>query len=41
MKYVKSAGLGGALVWNIGTGFFPDAVRTKQNPLLKAAFTAL
>jgi chitinase len=41
VKYVKSNSLGGALLWNIGTGFFPDTTRTKQNPLLKAAFSAI
>lgn len=41
MAYVRSEKLGGAMVWNIGTGYFPDASRSKRHPLLKAAANAL
>ncbi len=41
MNYVKAEGLGGALVWNLGTGYFPEASKAKRNPMLKAAFEAL
>jgi chitinase len=38
--YVKTQGLGGIMVWNIGTGYFPDASRSKRNPLLSAIANA-
>ncbi len=41
MEYVLKEDLGGAMVWNIGTGYFPDASRSKRHPLLKAASNAL
>lgn len=41
MQYVKDAKLGGAIVWNIGTGYYPDKSRDKRNPLLTAAWKAL
>jgi chitinase len=41
MKYVQEAGLGGALVWNLGTGYFPEESKSRRNPLLQAAFKAL
>ncbi len=41
MAYVRDESLGGAMVWNIGTGYFPDASQSKRNPLLKAAWTGL
>jgi chitinase len=41
MKYAKDEELGGAIVWNIGTGYYPDNSRSKRNPLLKAAWEAL
>jgi chitinase len=41
MEYVKEENLGGAIVWNIGTGYYPDNTRSKRHPLLKAAYDAL
>ncbi|MBP9760389.1 MAG: glycoside hydrolase family 18 protein [Candidatus Pacebacteria bacterium] len=41
MAYVKKEQLGGAIVWNIGTGYFPDASRSKRHPLLKTAWEEL
>lgn len=35
-RYVIEEGLGGVMVWNIGTGYFPEATRTKRHPYLKA-----
>lgn len=39
--YVKSQNLGGALVWNIGTGYMPEASRSKRHPLLADVFRGL
>jgi chitinase len=41
MEYVRDGDLGGAIVWNIGTGYMPDASRSKRHPYLKAAWEAL
>lgn len=41
MEYVKNEELGGAIVWNIGTGYYPENSRSKRHPLLKAAWDAL
>ncbi|HEX7602064.1 MAG TPA: glycoside hydrolase family 18 protein, partial [Polyangiaceae bacterium] len=35
-KYVKSAGLGGAIVWTIGEGHLPSLAPGKRDPLLTA-----
>ncbi len=37
-RYVNEQGLGGVLVWNIGTGYFPEASRSKRHDLLRAVF---
>ncbi|AHG87656.1 glycoside hydrolase family 18 [Gemmatirosa kalamazoonensis] len=39
--YVKSAGLGGAIVWTIGEGHLPSAASGQQDPLLQALFGAM
>lgn len=39
--YVTSQALGGALVWNIGTGYMPDNSRSKRHPLLGAVYKGL
>jgi GH18 family chitinase len=41
MQYVKAMDLGGAMVWNIGTGYLPDESRSKRHPYLRAAWEAL
>jgi chitinase len=41
MEYMKDEGLGGAIVWNIGTGYYPNKSSSKRHPLLKAAWEAL
>ena len=41
MEYVKDESLGGAIVWNIGTGYYPDNSRSKRHPLLKTAWETL
>lgn len=41
VEYAKHSGLGGVMVWNIGTGYFPEKSRSKRHPLLKAAMEAL
>jgi chitinase len=38
MQYVQEEKLGGALVWNIGTGYFPKASSSKRHPLLRAVY---
>ncbi len=40
-QYVIDQGLGGALVWNVGTGYLPDASRSKRHELLKATSDTL
>ncbi len=39
--YVKSAGLGGAIVWTINEGHLPTATAGQQDPLLTAAYNAI
>ena len=39
--FIKSTGLGGAMIWTIGQGHLSSAPAGKQDPLLKAAFTAV
>jgi len=41
MEYVLDRDLGGAIVWNIGTGYFTAAPRQKRHRLLEAAWEAL
>jgi len=41
VTYTHTHGLGGILVWNIGTGYYPDAGYGERHPLLKAASDAL
>jgi len=41
MEYVLESDLGGAIIWNIGTGYYPDKSRSKRHPLLKAAADTL
>jgi chitinase len=38
-KYVRENDLGGVLVWNIGTGYMPEASRSKRHELLRAVAT--
>lgn len=39
--YVAAQGLGGAIVWTIGQGHVAGAAAGQQDPLLKAAYTAI
>lgn len=39
--YIKENNLGGVLVWNIGTGYMPEASRSKRHELLRAVVTPL
>ena len=41
MEYMHEEELGGAIVWNIGTGYYPDKSKSRRNPLLKAAWEGL
>lgn len=41
VKYTKREDLGGVMVWNIGTGYYPDNSRSKRHPLLKAVWNEL
>lgn len=41
VAYMKRMNLGGVLVWNIGTGYYPENRVSKRHPLLKAAWNAL
>jgi chitinase len=41
MTYAKDMGLGGALLWNLGTGYFPSATKSKRHALLGATYEAL
>jgi len=41
MEYVLDEGLGGAMVWNIGTGYLPDERRRDRHLYLTAAWEAL
>jgi len=40
MNYVRSAGLGGAIVWTIAQGYLPNAAG-ERDPVLRAAWDAL
>lgn len=39
--YAKGQGLGGVLVWNIGTGYMEEASRSKQHGLLRTVYETL
>jgi chitinase len=39
--YVKSAGVGGAIIWTINQGRLPNAPAGSQDPLLKAAYNSI
>lgn len=39
--YVKSAGLGGAIIWTINQAYFPSAASGSRDPLLKAAYNSI
>jgi chitinase len=39
--YVKSAGLGGTIIWTINQGRLPTAAAGSQDPLLKAAYNSI
>jgi chitinase len=39
--YVKSAGLGGAIMWTINQQFLPSAAGGQQNPLLQAIYSGM
>ena len=41
VEYVNHSGLGGVMVWNIGTGYFPDNRKTKRHELLESAWDTL
>lgn len=41
MEYVNDEDLGGAIVWNIGTGYYPKNSKSKRHPLLKTAWDTL
>jgi chitinase len=40
-NYVRSAGLGGTIIWTINQGYFPNAAVGSRDPLLKAAYTSI
>ena len=40
-NYVRSAGLGGTIIWTINQGYFPNAAAGARDPLLKAAYTSI
>ena len=40
-NYVKANGLGGAILWTINQGYFPNAAAGSRDPLMKAAYTAI
>ena len=40
-NYVRSAGLGGTIIWTINQGYFPNAAAGSRDPLLKAAYTSI
>jgi chitinase len=40
-SYVTEERLGGAMVWNIGTGYYPDARTGKKHPLLQTLYTSM
>ncbi len=39
--YVKSAGLGGTIIWTINQGYLPNAAVGSRDPLLKAAYNSI
>lgn len=39
--YLKKQKLGGVIVWNLGTGYFPSEPRAKRFPLLKEVYKAV
>ncbi|HEY0778817.1 MAG TPA: glycosyl hydrolase family 18 protein [Gemmatirosa sp.] len=39
--YVAAQGLGGTIVWTLGEGHLPSAASGQQDPLLRAAYTAV
>ena len=41
VQYVNRNDYGGVMVWNIGTGYFPDASKRKRHSLLKTAWNTL
>jgi len=41
VAYMKRMNLGGVMVWNIGTGYFPKNSVSKRHPLLSATWDAL
>jgi len=41
VAYTKRMNLGGVMVWNIGTGYFPENSVSKRHPLLSATWEAL
>ena len=40
-NFVKANGLGGAILWTINQGYFPNAAFGARDPLMKAAYTAI
>jgi chitinase len=40
VEYMHRKDLGGLIVWNIGTGYYPDRSRNDRHPLLEAAWEA-
>lgn len=40
-NYVRSAGLGGTIIWTINQGYFPGAAAGSRDPLLKAAYISI
>jgi len=40
VEYMKRKDLGGLIVWNIGTGYYPEKSRSNRHPLLEAAWEA-
>jgi chitinase len=39
--YVKSAGVGGTIIWTINQGHISSAAAGSQDPLLKAAYNSI
>ena len=40
-NYVRSAGLGGTIIWTINQAYFPNAAAGSRDPLVKAAYTSI
>ncbi len=40
-SYVKEQGLGGVMLWNIGTGYFKDGPKETRHRLLEALYTSV